>query len=113
VRAVTDGGSDMVVEAAGRRETVEQTPLLVRKDGRVALVGDFSGFMKLGEAEEATFFSVVVNPVKYPLALDLLSRKILDVTGLITHKFPLTKFERAIKTAADPSKRPVKVLLLS
>jgi len=113
VRAVTDGGSDIVIEAAGRQETVEQTPLLVRKDGRVALVGDFSGFMKLGEAEEATFFSVIVNPVKYPLALDLLSRKILDVRGLITHKFPLTQFERAVETAADPSKRPVKVLLVS
>jgi len=113
VRAVTDGGSDMVIEAAGRRETVEQTPLLVRKVGRVALVGDFSGFMKLGEAEEAMFFSVVVNPLKYPLALDLLSRKLLDVKGLITHKFPLTEFEKAIKAAADPSKRPLKVLLVS
>jgi len=113
VRAVTHGGSDMVIEAAGRRETVEQTPFFVRKMGRVALVGEFSGFLKLGEADEAIFFSVVVNPLKYSLALDLISRKILDVKNLITHKFRLTEFETAIETAADPSKKPLKVLLMS
>ena len=105
------GGSDMVIEAAGRQETVELTPRLAREAGRVALVGEFSGFMNLGEAEEATFFTVVVNPLKYPLALDLLARKILDVRSLISHRFQLTEFERAIETAADPSKRSVKVVL--
>ena len=95
----------MIVEAAGRQETVELTPRLARKAGRVALVGEFSGFMNLGEAEEVTFFSVIINPLKYPLALDLLARKILDVRGLISHSFQLTEFERAIETAADPSKR--------
>jgi len=113
LRSITGGGSDMAVEAAGRRETVEQTPTVVRPAGRVALVGDFSGFLKLGEAEEATFFSAIVNPTQYPLALELLSRKVLDVKGLITHRFPLLEFKEAIETAADPSKRPVKVLLIS
>ena len=85
----------------------------MRKAGRVALVGAFSGFMNLGEAEETTFFSVLANPVKYILALDLLAQNILDVKGLITHKFPLTEFGMAIRTAADLSKRPVKVLITS
>jgi len=113
VRRLTHGGSDIVVEAAGRQETVEQTPLLARKAGKVALVGDFSGFLKLNEAEEAIFFSVIVDPLKYLLALDLLNRKVLDVKGLISHRFPLTQFESAMVTAADPSKRPVKVVLTS
>jgi len=111
VKSITKGGSDIVVEAAGLRETVEQTQKLVRKAGRVALVGNFSGFMNLGEPEEAKFFSVVVNPMKYSKAAELLSTKVLDVKSLITHRFPLSEFKKAIETAADPSKRPMKVIL--
>lgn len=113
VKSITDGGSDMVVEAAGRRETLEQTPLLARNMGRIALVGEFSGFIKFNETPEAVFFSVHLNPLKYPSALDLLSRRILDVKNMITHRFLLTRFEEAIETAVDPSKKPVKVLLIS
>jgi L-iditol 2-dehydrogenase len=114
VKAVTEGGSDIVIEAAGRRETVEQTPMLVRPAGRVALVGEFSGFMKFGMAGEAIFFSVYgPNPRSYELALDLISKKIIDVKSLITHKFPLEDFQKAIKTANNPSLRPVKVVILS
>lgn len=48
----------------------------------------------------------MANPLEYPLALDLISRKVIDVKGLITHKFPLIEFEKAIETAADSSKNP-------
>lgn len=114
VKAVTEGGSDIVIEAAGRRETVEQTPTLVRPAGRVALVGEFSGFMKFGTSGEAVFFSVYgPYPFNYELALDLISKKILDVKSLITHKFPLEEFQKAIKTADNPSLKPVKVVILS
>jgi len=100
-----------VIEAAGRKETVEQTPTLVRPAGRVALVGEFSGRIRFNAAAEATFFSVYLNPLKYPLALDMLARKVLDVKGLITHSLPLAKFEKAIETAANPTQKPIKVLL--
>jgi threonine dehydrogenase-like Zn-dependent dehydrogenase len=56
VKTITEGGSDIVIEAAGRKETVEQTPMLVRPAGKVALVGDFSGFIRFGVAGEAVFF---------------------------------------------------------
>src|SRR5690606_14722511 len=45
VREVTKRGSDVVVEAAGLTKAVEQTPFLVRKAGKVALVGEFKGFL--------------------------------------------------------------------
>jgi threonine dehydrogenase-like Zn-dependent dehydrogenase len=43
----------------------------------------------------------------------LISKRIVDVKGLITHRFPLKNFEEAIKMANDPSMKPVKVVLLS
>ncbi|MFX1486396.1 MAG: zinc-binding dehydrogenase [Promethearchaeota archaeon] len=109
VRTITDGGSGIVVEAAGKKETVEQTSKLVSRTGKVALVGESSGTMKF--EGEATFFGVWLNPLKYALALDSLSKGIIDVRGLITHRFPLTDFERAIETATDTEKSPVKVIL--
>jgi len=113
VKSLTQGGSDMVIEAVGRKETVELTPTLVRSAGRVALVGEFSGHIKFDAAAEATFLSVYLNPLKYPLALELLAKRVLDVKCLITHRFPIAQFETAIKTAANPAKKPIKVLLTS
>jgi len=113
VALLTRGGSDAVIEAAGRRQTVEQTPKLVRPAGRVALVGEFSGHIEFDVALEAAFFSVVLTPLKYPLALDLLARRAIDVKGLITHRFPLVEFEKAIATASDPAKKSVKIVLTS
>ena len=109
VRTITEGGSDIVIEAAGKRETVEQTPQLVSRTGKVALVGESAGFIKF--EGEAVFFGVWLNPLKYALALDSVSKGIIDVKSLITHRFPLVDFERAIETATNAAKRPVKVIL--
>ena len=112
VKKVTERGSDMVVEAAGRKETVEQTPFLVRSAGRVALIGESEGYLKLGQVGEAMFFAGYLTPFDYSLALDLISKRVVDVKSLITHKFRLVDFEKAIQTAADPSKKPIKVVLI-
>jgi len=109
VRTITEGGSDIVIEAAGKRETVEQTPQLVSRTGKVALVGESSGFINF--EGEAVFFGVWLNPLKYALALDSVSKGIIDVKNLITHRFLLVDFERAIETATNAAKRPVKVIL--
>jgi len=111
VREITERGSDVVVEAAGKTRTVEQTPFLVRKAGRVALVGEFKGRMNFGEADDACFFTTYISPVQYPTAVELVARKKLDVKGLITHKFRLKDFKKAIETANDPAEKPLKVVV--
>ena len=57
VRKLTKRGSDLVIEAAGKIFTVEQTPYLVRKAGKVALVGESKGRMNFENADEALFFT--------------------------------------------------------
>jgi threonine dehydrogenase-like Zn-dependent dehydrogenase len=111
VREITRRGSDVVVEAAGTRGTVEQTPFLVRKAGRVALVGEFAGYLDLEDADEAVFFTTYISPVEYPLAVELIAEKIVDVKGLVTHRFRLADFEKAIRTAGDPAEKPLKVVV--
>ena len=111
VREITGRGSDVVVEAAGKKKTVEQTPFLVRKGGRVALVGEFEGNMNFGDADEACFFTAYMSPLEYPTAIDLIARKKVDIQSLITHRFKLADFEKAIQTANNPVERPVKVII--
>lgn len=111
VREITKRGSDVVVEAAGKTRTVEQTPFMVRKAGRVALVGEFKGRMNFGDADDACFFTTYISPVEYPLAVELLARRQVDVEGLITHRFCLADFREAIGTADSPAEKPLKVII--
>ena len=111
VKKLTKIGSDIVIEAAGSRATVEQTPFLVRKAGKVALVGESKGYMNLEDADEALFFTIYISPVEYPEAVELIARKLVDVKGLITHRFNLEEFERTLQTVDNPSERALKVIV--
>jgi threonine dehydrogenase-like Zn-dependent dehydrogenase len=111
VREITRRGSDVVVEAAGTVRTVEQTPFMVHKAGRVALVGESKGYLNLEDADEAMFFTMYISPVEYPLAVKLIAEKRVDVKGLVTHKFRLADFEKALQTADNPAEKPLKVVV--
>ncbi len=111
VKTLTKRGSDFVIEAAGKSSTVEQTPFLVRKAGRVALVGEFKGYLNLEDADEALFSTMYISPVEYPLAVELISKKVVDVNSLITHRFRLAELEKALQTADSPAEKPLKVII--
>jgi threonine dehydrogenase-like Zn-dependent dehydrogenase len=111
VREITKRGSDVVVEAAGTRATVEQTPFMVRKAGKVALVGESQGYLNLEDADEAVFFTVYISPVEYPLAVELIAKKTVDVKGLVTHRFRLTDFEKALHTVDNMAEKPLKIVI--
>jgi len=111
VKEITKRGSDVVVEAAGTRGTVEQTPFLVRKAGKVALVGEFAGYLNLEDADETVFFTTYISPVEYPLAVELIAEKTVDVKSLVTHRFRLADFEKALQTASNPAEKPLKVVV--
>jgi threonine dehydrogenase-like Zn-dependent dehydrogenase len=111
VMEITGRGSDVVVEAAGTTRAVEQTPFMVRKAGKVALVGEFKGYLNLEDADEVLFFTSYISPVEYPVAVELIAEKIVDVKGLITHRFRLADFEKALQTADNAAEKPVKIVI--
>jgi threonine dehydrogenase-like Zn-dependent dehydrogenase len=111
VRKLTKFGSDIVIEAAGTQASVESTPFLVRKAGKVALIGESKGFLNLEDADEAKFYTMYISPVEYPAAVDLISLKKVDVAGLITHHFKLDDFEKALQIIEDPSEHALKVII--
>jgi L-iditol 2-dehydrogenase len=111
VMEVTGRGADVVVESAGTRKTVELTSMLVSKGGRVALVGEFDGYMDFNRADEAMFFTTYIPPTESPTAVDLVDRKRVDVKGMITHRFRLAELEKALETAENKMLKPMKVLI--
>jgi threonine dehydrogenase-like Zn-dependent dehydrogenase len=111
VRKLTKQGSDCVIEAAGTLKTVEETPFLVRKAGKVALIGESKGYLNLEDADEASFFTMYISPVEYPAAVELIERKLVDVKGLITHRFRFGKFEKALETVDNHAEKALKVVV--
>ena len=111
VKAITKRGSDVVIEAAGTIEAVEQTPFLVRKAGKVALIGESKGYLNLEDPDEGTLFKMYISPFKYPLAVELIAKKTVDVKGLITHGFTLADFEKALRTADNPAEKALKLVI--
>lgn len=111
VKEITERGADIVIEAAGTKQAVEQTPLLARRAGKIALVGGFEGYLDLGVVGEVTLFTSYISPVEYPLALSLIARKVVDVKSLITHRFKLAEFKQAIETANNLVEKPVKIII--
>ncbi len=111
VRKLTKRGSDFVIEAAGTQDTVEQTPFLVRKGGKVALIGESKGYLNLEDADEVLFFTMYISPVEYPVAIELIGKKIVDVKGLITHRFKLDEIEKALETTDNPAQKALKVII--
>jgi threonine dehydrogenase-like Zn-dependent dehydrogenase len=67
--------------------------------------------MNFGSADGASFFTTYISPAEYPLAVELVARRQVDVEGLITHRFRLTEFDEAIKTADNPSCKSLKVVI--
>jgi threonine dehydrogenase-like Zn-dependent dehydrogenase len=111
VHKLTRMGSDFVIEAAGTTQAVEQTPFLVRKAGKVALIGESKGYLNLEDADEVQFSTIYISSVEYPAAVELIARKLVDVKGLITHRFKLDEFDKAMQTIVNPADRPLKVVI--
>ena len=63
------------------------------------------------KAHEAVFFTMYISPREYPLAVELIAAKTVDVEGLITHRFRLVDFERALQTVSNPAEQALKVVI--
>jgi threonine dehydrogenase-like Zn-dependent dehydrogenase len=119
VAAVTEGvGADLVVEAVGELETLVLGIDLLRRGGTVLAFGvphqeryDLP-FGKLFHQEGQIVTSVGPNvAVDFPIAVETIAQGRLDVTPLITHRFPFARAQEAFETFAERREGAIKVLL--
>jgi 2-desacetyl-2-hydroxyethyl bacteriochlorophyllide A dehydrogenase len=108
----TDGiGADVVIEAAGTSETASQAVSLIRRGGKVCLFGvaPQEEFIRIKPFElyykEAVLVSSFCNPFTFQRAIELLRNNKINVTGLITHRYPLADINSAFKTMLEDDRR--------
>ncbi len=123
VMDVSNGkGADIVIEAVGRKETIEHSIDIARNLGHVV----FFGLPDTSEAVPFTYakffmkqlrmYSVVGAQAEEDLssfhkALDWISRRQIDVTQMVSHRLDLEEIERAMVLAHERDEDALKVAL--
>jgi L-iditol 2-dehydrogenase len=117
VMAFTDGrGADIVFECAGGEsmpQTLPQATKMVRRAGKVVLVGGFDAGettiplewqrMQMSEIQLVLSASFAMHDIyrEQGMVLDLIAKGRIDVKPLITHRFDLDDINEAFDVAQD------------
>ncbi|GBG79680.1 hypothetical protein CBR_g29945 [Chara braunii] len=106
LRSLLDGDADVVIDCVGMERTMTAAIAITRPAGRVCMVGLAQAEMKLPIASACVREVDIVGVFRYchtyPLCLDLMASKRVDVKPLITHRFRFTKEDlvEAFETSA-------------
>ena len=104
VRRITDGNmADVVVEAVGHREQVLNLCIdLCRRSGTILFFGVptkvFDGIRFYDLMVKSINIQTTVNPdfdLDFPLAMQWIAERRIDVSPIITHRFPLEQLQDA------------------
>jgi len=118
VRAATnDIGADEVFECSGAEGTFSQAVNIVKRGGKVGLIGIPS--VKLEERvpfakivlDEIAIYGSRANPNMSNKVLNLMASSKLVVENLITHRFPLTDFRKALDIFVNRKEGAIKVII--
>jgi len=105
IRAATNGrGVDVAFEAAGAQAAIDDAVAAVRPGGKVILAGipaDDRTSFSASVARRKGLTMKLVRRMKhtYPRAIELVSKGLVDVRSLVTHRFPLGEAREAFRVA--------------
>jgi L-iditol 2-dehydrogenase len=114
VGATVDLGVDVAFEVAGTDDAVDTAVLTARPGARVVLVGIPDGDTTTFRASVARRKGLTLALARrmnhaYPRAIDLVRRGLIDVSPLVTERYPLP--EAASALAAATTRRGLKVVV--
>jgi threonine dehydrogenase-like Zn-dependent dehydrogenase len=66
----------------------------------------------ISEFKELEIVGGHLSPNTYPLALKYLSEGKVKASEMVTHRFPLSEFERAIRVKTEGKESSIKTILL-
>ena len=105
VRALTNGyGCDVYIEATGSPSGALQGLDIIRKLGRFVEFSVFghdttADWSIIGDRKELDIRGAHLGPYCYPIAIDLLARGLVTSKGIVTHDYPLERWDEAIAIA--------------
>lgn len=116
VKALTEGyGCDVYIEATGAPIGVTQGLQMIRKLGRFVEFSVFghettADWSIIGDRKELDLRGAHLGPYCYPVAIDLLDRKLVTSKGIVTHHYDMNDWDEALEVSARPD--AVKVLMI-
>ena len=122
VEDITQGHlADVVVEAAGEEDTIRLTPRLVKVGGHLLFFGiprvqslqfDYSAFFRK-YCYTTSISGAALEPgrTSSKMALDLIVRGEIDVSSMITHRFPFERVLEAYELARTRDDGVIKVVI--
>jgi L-iditol 2-dehydrogenase len=105
IQAATKGrGVDVAFEAVGVQETVNESVAAVIPGGKVILIGipnDDKTSFSASTARRKGLTIKLVRRMKYtyPRAIELISKGLVDVRSMVTHRFSLEQSDQAFRVA--------------
>ena len=118
------GGFDVIYDCVGSEKTVQDSLRWARAGGTVVLAGISLKPMHVDLTpvwyQEVDLIGLYAHGMEkwngleqstYDLTVDLLLKKRLFIDGMITHRFPLEQWRRAVRTAKDKRSGAIKVVL--
>src|SRR2546428_186450 len=113
------GTADLVVEFAGTADAARDAIALARRGGRAVLGGATGAGVELSGVDLSTIvrgnldvLGSLANPKGVSgRALELLAQGKIDMTSLVTHHFPLERFEEAWRTFTERRDGAIRVML--
>lgn len=112
--SLAPNGFDILLEASGASTILSNSVKFMKKGGKIVQLGmhhddaefPFSAFMK----NELTFQPSFRFNREYTLALELLEEQKIDLTKIITNRFPFDKIPEAMKKASS-SNEDIKIVV--
>ncbi len=101
-------GASLVVECSGSDAGLAATIDVVAKESRVVLVGQSVGRkvpVEIGMSiwKGTTWYGSCDSPFFFPKTLAFMERKLVDLTRVITHRFPITEINDAFELGKNAS----------
>jgi len=102
--AVREHEVDVAFDAAGMQDAVDDAFAAVRPGGKVILAGIPDNDMTSFSASAARRKGLTIKLVRrmkhtYPRAIELVSKGLIDVRSIVTHRFPLEQAAEAFRVA--------------
>jgi L-iditol 2-dehydrogenase len=117
VNELTNGeGLDVVFEVAGRPESLRNAITMAKPGGVIAMVGNLPvvsteiPVMEILE-KELDIKGVFRYANAYPSAIELVSRGVVDLASLVTHRFPLSQLDDALRFSDEHQDKTIKVIV--
>ena len=118
IKEMTGGyGCDIYIEATGHPASVQQGLEAIRKMGTFVEFSVFGDLVKvdwsiISDRKELNLYGSHLSPFCYDTVIEWIENGKLPTKGVVTHKFPLEKWEEGFHLAKTGEEGALKVILI-